>query len=127
MSPPPNAGSLPARRALVRAVAGEAHPRDPERDAVECAGREGHMRQRLIVERDFDARGLNEIARARARDGERGPLRGRIVNDDTGGVEAILAPEFEARAQGVHMSGRAGDEKAVLRETQGHAVVEHDA
>ena len=74
MSPPSKAGSFSERRArkdaarrcrnreLVGAVASEAYSRDPERRALECARREGHMRQALVVERDLKARGLDEIA-----------------------------------------------------------------
>ncbi len=84
------------------------------------------MRQRLIVERDVESASLDEVAGARAGDGERRPLRGRVVNDDTGRVETILPPQFQAHAHRVRMSGRAGDEKAILSQAQRHSVVEHD-
>src|SRR6185437_1027722 len=61
-------------RELIGAVAGEAHARDTERAAVELGGREGHVRQALVVELQIEAASLDEVARARAGDGERRPL-----------------------------------------------------
>ena len=112
---------------LVRAVAGEAHPRNPERAAVEYARREGHMRQALVVERNTEFASLDEIARARAGDGQRRPLRGRVVNGDMGRIEAILSPKFKARAHRVRVPRRAGDEETIFAEAQRDSVVEHDA
>ena len=85
------------------------------------------MRQALVVEGDVKPASLDEVARARAGDGERRPLRSRVVNDDAAGVEPILPRKFETRAHGLRVSGRAGDEETILREAQCHAVVEHDA
>ena len=121
------AGAARRNRELVGAVAGEAHPRDPERGAVELSRRERHVRQALVVERDVEPAGLDEVARARAGDGERRPLGGRVVNDDAGGIEAILSPKFEAHAHRIRVPGGAGDEKAIVAEPQRHPVVEHDA
>ena len=39
---------------------------DPERAAVEHGGREGHVRQALIIERDLEPGGLDQVARTRA-------------------------------------------------------------
>ena len=111
---PQSPGAPRGNGEFVGAVAGEAHPRDPERRAIERAGREGHMRKALVVERDVHSAGLDEIPRARARDGERRPLRGRVVNDDAGGIEAILPREFEAHEHRIRVPRRAGDEKAIF-------------
>ena len=91
------------------------------------ADRKGHVRQALVVERDLDTARLDEIARARAGDGERRPLGGRVVNDDAAGVETILPPELEPHAHRVGVARRAGDEKAIFAEAQRHPIVEHDA
>src|SRR6185312_11642634 len=121
------ASAARGNRELIGAVAGEAHPRDAERAAVEGGGRKRHVRQARIVELQIEAASLDEVARARAGDGERRPLGGRVVNGDAAGVEAVLPPQFEAHANRVRMAGRTRDEKAVIGEAQGHAVVEHDS
>ena len=85
------------------------------------------MRQALVVERDLDSGGFDEIARARAGDGKRRPLGGRVVNEDAAGVETILPPEFEPHPHRVGVARRAGNEKTIFAEAQRHPIVEHDA
>ena len=94
---------------------------------VELSPRESHVRQALVVERDAELERRDEFARAGTGEGERRPLRGRIVNDDAPRIEAVLPPEFKPRDHRIRVSRRAGDEKAIVREAQGHAVVEYNA
>src|SRR5208337_1008069 len=125
-------GAQPPRAAcgngeLIGTVAGEAHARDPERPSIERARGEGHVRQAFVVERDAEVEGRDEITRAGTGEGERRPLRRRIVDDDAARIEAVLPPELEPHDDRVRVSRRAGDEKTVVGEAQGYAVVEHEA
>ena len=88
---------------------------------------ESHVGQAVVVERDAEAERRNEVAGAGTRQRQGRPLRRRIVNDDPARIETVLPPELEARDDRVGVTRRAGDEKAVLRQAQRHAVIEHDA
>ena len=112
---------------LVGELAGEADPGQPDRHPVQGGVPPGHERERLLGDVDVGEDGADDVAGARADDGEGGPLLG-----DRGavhpqlrplGLQPLLHPVEDLR----RAAGGGEDEEAVLGQAQHRAVVDHHA